>query len=305
MSVRTKYNAVNTQNKMDFGIHDNVVLRKVSIEPRKKDDGTFQSMHMFFTYTQIDPATGKLLSEQEFNTFPVRPDSKNLEYSVMREVNRLAAIFECYMTEAQVDQIFDPFKVVGIDNTEQIESVLSNKANMDKFNQAMRESFFAAIQPFLGLDSKYRFRLKVIFSRDGKYRELARDRFIESMGIPKDNSELVLTTQDLRTKSEASKAVRADSGAPAYAGVPGAAPATGAYAPPPVPGMMKTPGTVGMPAVPTPATPAMGLPTAAAPAAATPAPADAPFNTPVPVSPTSGNPLGEVPSVAPTAVPVV
>lgn len=310
LSVRKQYNSENTNTPLEFGIHENVVLRAVDIAPRKKEDGSLYTSHMFLKFTKM-AADGSLEAESEYSIFPVKHDSKFLESSIMREVNRLAEILECYMPSEQVDQHLNPFAAVGITNTSQIETVLKDRTAMAKFNTALREGFAAVAQPLLGLTSPYRFRVKISYTRDGKYTELARDKFIESMNVSKELSALEITTKDLRAKSEAAKAVRSDAAPGAY--TPPAAlgmPAVGAKPAPAIPGMGVVGAATAFKPATSPALPGIGKPAAqvqptvapveipgtASPVMETATPvAEMPFTTPTSAGAGIANPLGTIP----------
>jgi hypothetical protein len=206
MSLRRQINAQQTERRLEFGVQAlPVVIRKVDGEIRKKQDGSLvSSALLYLTFAALN--NEGLYAESEFMIFRLKYDptsSRDLVRDVQQQVNIFAEILEQIWDPAQVDSIFDPYKALGIVSMDQIVPVLSQKANMDMFNEQMRDQFVGLINNngIAGLASQFRFRIKVTYTSDGKYSDLPKKDFIERWETPVTASKIKLTEYDLGAKA--------------------------------------------------------------------------------------------------------
>lgn len=226
-NLRRKYNEENTERSLDFGIVEPCVIRSVDTSVRKKPDGSFVNMLMFIKIAQLDES-GKLFAETEFGINKVNDDNPSwmsYEETVMRTVNQLAEILEQMYSQEDVDEYFDPFLAVGIEDQEQIEKLLKgNPKNVAAFNEAIKEQFKAMTEDIEGLDSEHKFRFKVIYDSKGRYLQLPQRDFCEScITVSPEESNLSITDYDRSRQAEHAKQLTASKDAPkASPPVPGA-----------------------------------------------------------------------------------
>jgi len=234
--------------KLGFGVHENVVIRDIFTGKKRKENnsGDYYPQEIFLTFTKLNEKN-EAIEEKEFSFWKFDPffstyqtSERDITQKVKTQLDVYYQILYCYYPFDAVEKIFDPTSIVGItDQTsnEEIISILKQKQNLDKINKYIQEAFKKAITPLMGLNSKYRFRLKVAYDKKG-YLNLGFNEFIESMKIPKEASKLNdFTITELKYKNNAESSVNADSSPKPISGQPGAPL-------PPVPGMsnMETPG---------------------------------------------------------------
>lgn len=234
MNLFSSYVAENTNNRLEYGIHENVVIKKVETEPRKKQDGSIMKVSMFITYTKVDTAGAPLAEIEEFVFWPKHDSKIGPTKAIIHYTERLSEILKCHYPAVEVNAAFDAaFNALNIEGEDLFTKHLSIAANMKALTNSVNSVFVAAATPLMGLKSPYQYRLKVGYQDDGRGVEVPNNNFIEPMAIPVEQSVLNFKSQrDIRAKMEAEK--------------PKAATNLGAT--PGAPGAMAIPGMPGMPA---------------------------------------------------------
>jgi hypothetical protein len=202
-----------TNNELEAGVHENIVIKNVDISTREGKDGIPDtSTLLFITFAKLNEES-KLQSEKEIRIWKMdhAPKKGSIHDNTMRTVRQLYEILLQIWTEDQLEAAFDPFTPLGIIKEESVkkdmQDILSKKTAMDTFNQLLREQFLNCVAPVMGLDSSLRFKFKLGLTRDGSYKEMPLGNFIERMGT--ENSKIELTTEDLRRQVEAMKPIAA------------------------------------------------------------------------------------------------
>jgi hypothetical protein len=188
------------------------------------------------TFAKLDEH-GKVMEDRPFNIMKFKHDLSPDYFHSMTVDNylQLVNILLCHYTEPQVLQVFNPFEAVGVATPDDISKVLTKKASMELFNNTVKEMFLNAVNQFVGEDSKFKFRVKVVYSKTG-FVQLPNKFFIEPMTISKDDSSLYMTTTDEEYKIKATTPKQGDNLA---AGT--AAPALPGAVPPTAPNTMQAP----------------------------------------------------------------
>jgi len=240
MNLFSAWKSENTNNRLGYGIHENVVIKLVDVEPRKKQDGSVMKVSMFITYTQVDP-TGKPLAEiEEFVFWPKHDSRIGALPAVLNYMNRMSELLACYYPLDAVSAALDgSFETAGYTDQAVLEKALATVKGMKDFVNIVNTIFVGAVTPMIGLTSAQKFRLKVTFQEDGRGVEVPTNNFIEAMTIPLEQTRLVMTNRDIRAKMESEKPKAAtDLRNPATPGAPGA----------PIPGIPVMP--AGVPGIP-------------------------------------------------------
>jgi len=218
-SLYSRLKKETTANKLKFGVHENVVIRDIFIGKKKKENSAnYYPQEIFLTFTKLNEKN-EVIAEKEFSFWKFDPffsntKTSNIEQKIKSQLDTYYQILFCYYPFETVEKIFDPTGIVGItDQTsdEEIMKILRSKENLDKINEYIKQAFKKAITPLMGLDSKYRFRLKVTYDKKG-YLNLGYGDFIESMKIPKEASKLYeFSITELKYKNNAEASIKADS----------------------------------------------------------------------------------------------
>jgi hypothetical protein len=205
-SLRRQINAQQTDRRLEFGVQTlPVIIRKVDGTIRKKPDGSFiSSALMYISFAALNEQG--LFAESEFMIFRLKYDptsTRDIVRDVQSQLNVFTEILDNIYDPAQVDVAFDPYKALGIVSMDQILPILSQKANMDMFNDVIRDQFLALMNSnnITGLESPYKFRLKVTYTNDGKFSDIPKKDFIERWETPVTASKIKLTEYDLGAKA--------------------------------------------------------------------------------------------------------
>lgn len=224
MNLYSSWKSENTQNRLGYGIHDNVVIKKVDDEPRKKSDGSILKVSMFITYAQVDPEGAPLAEHEEFLFWPKHDSKIGALPALFSYINKLSAILSCYYPADQINQNFDGvLNSLGFDTQEKFEKSIATPKGMTTATSTLNKAFIQWITPLLGLKSQYKFRLKITWQDDGRGLEIPSTNFIEPLHTPLAQSALAMNHRDIRAKAEAEKPkARTDLGTAGGPAMPGA-----------------------------------------------------------------------------------
>jgi len=240
----------NTNIRLGYGIHNNVVVKKLDTDARKKQDGSVARVSMYICYTQVNEAKLPLGEIEEMVFWPKHDGKQGPEAAAMYYIDHLAQLLTPWYTKAQIDESLNPFGVLGITDMDALKKFVSNKKGMDDFAIATNNIFINIMSPLMGIKSDYQYRLKVTYSEDGRSTEVGRVKFIEGMHVPIEQSIISMEPRDIRAKLEAEK--------PKTSTNLGKAPGAGVTAMPGMPGMpMSTVPMSAVPGMPVASTPSM------------------------------------------------
>jgi len=122
MTLAEQYKENHVQEYLGFGIHENIIIRDVSTEKRKKSDGSgsYLPSHIYITFTKLS-AEGKPLEEKLVGIMPTKFGEKWFQSALFRELFRLQEILATYYSPEEVNKALDPFPALGISTEDQID----------------------------------------------------------------------------------------------------------------------------------------------------------------------------------------
>jgi hypothetical protein len=167
--------------EIPFGVTDNVVLLKVSLEDQKRD-GLRVTRNCYMTFAQVTIEGDKrtIVAEKVLSYFDADPTSDYVRDNVTTQMTQQFHIIRA-VTDLDTASNFNPVKDM---NAEEFESVLKNKKKLETFITAMNTTFYNLIAAHIGLDSTL-LRIKLVTDKTGKYLQQPKDaNFVEKMSDP-------------------------------------------------------------------------------------------------------------------------
>jgi hypothetical protein len=195
---------------LDFGINQNVVLRKIDISPRTYD-GTIVKRNTFLTFTQVDPETRKGIKEHEYSFFNLNHESDYVVDNYKSKIDKLASIAECLgIDEVDFEEKLDSeLDAEGIPMDVNLGDACKTPKGAEQVDRAITNAFYSLVKNKVGLDGPL-LRLKTTSDKRG-YLELPNfNSFIELMTqVP---TELGITGREIQIKrdSQTTKTASAD-----------------------------------------------------------------------------------------------
>jgi hypothetical protein len=205
MSLFRSYKEDNTENKLEFGIHDNMFIKKIDSESRIGKNGAVLKVLFFVTIGHVS-AEGKLDAEHEFIVFPVRHENKFMEpiKQGMNEMGKWMSVLECFYERSEVDGVIDPWSVLGFTNLSEAGEAMKKKSVCDAFNNTLLEQIKNAFAGIINNTSAL-FRAKITYSSTGEFLEIPKGLWVESMKVPMEETSLIISDYDKKVKAESQK----------------------------------------------------------------------------------------------------
>lgn len=228
INLANKYLDTMNPSRLKFGINENVYLKSVDFERRKKSEGGYYPTLFFCTFAQCDPETGKETASMEFHFFGVSGDKKErIASSVLGNLYKWTEFLSMFYDANTIGQHFNPFSKFEINEEdpnlrENLTALLSDKRNAGVYD----ETFKQALKPLLTniVASKALFRMKLTYYNGNLqipiYLNQDKRLWVESLKVPLEESLLEITQNDIAQEAQAREPKK-----DTLPGAPGIAPA--------------------------------------------------------------------------------
>lgn len=196
-------------SKLNYGIHDDVMLAKVDVEDRKRQ-GQLEKKMIYVTFSVVDKESGRKKAETELSWFRLDHGSEYLFANIRELAVQLFGILSSFMTEEEAYEAmegvfndFDENEWTGPNvevEAEDLEGHKWKKKEVETLIENFKSAFKKAIAPFTG-DPEKLIRLKVTTDNKGEYVNIPKfGIFTESMDV--ENTNLKFTDFELRNHSK-------------------------------------------------------------------------------------------------------
>ena len=182
-----------SRHRIPFGLHDNVVLKAVSNEPRRDKNGVKIGKNCFMTFAILDVANeNKILSEREFSMFDLdKPQFAKI--NMLDQLNRLVEVVRAVVPTEHLAEAIKSFnraliadkavydELATIGKKQEVPGSLLKKLVVTQ--KSLVDNFILTITPYLGTKGNL-VQILLVTGKTGKFLDLPREtkNFISKMG---------------------------------------------------------------------------------------------------------------------------